>query len=326
MDLRSLESFALRHHGLVTRGESARVGIGKRAWYRAVESGLLVPVAPNVARMVGAPNSVEARVLAPILSLGRGVMASHRSAAFLWGAEMVGDDPVDLVASSRGRRLTLDGVVLHRPTDQLRLRPVRPRGVPATDPLRTLIDLGAVAPEATSVLLEHLVIMGSVTRRSVERTLAAHARPGRAGVTALRAAIEAWPFGDEPPDSTLEREVKDLCRRHGLPEPAFHALILGYEVDFAWLPERVILESDGWAEHGRDRTGFARDRERDPILIEAGWVILRFTWEQILFRPEWVVASQRPRLPARWVTPVSPRRPNHAAEQHGVPNSREARH
>jgi very-short-patch-repair endonuclease len=308
MDLRSLESFALRHHGLVTRVEAARVGIGKRAWFRAIDSGLLAPAAPNVARMVGAPGSVEARILAPILSLGRGVMASHRSAAFLWGAEVVGHDPVDLLASSRGRRLTLDGVVLHRPTDQRRLRPVRPRGVPATDPLRTLIDLGAVAPAATPVLLEHLIITGSVTRRSLERTLRAHARPGRAGVSVLRAAIEAWPFDDERPDSTLEREVKDLCRRHGLPEPAFHAVILGYEVDFAWLPERVILESDGWADHGRDRKGFARDRERDPILIEAGWVILRFTWEQIMFRAAWVAARLANVLRAR-----------------GVPNSREAR-
>jgi hypothetical protein len=107
-------------------------------------------------------------------------------------------------------------------------------------------------------------------------------------VSALRAALEAWPFGDEVPDSTLERAVKDLCCTFGLPEPDFHPIILGLEVDFAWWPERVILESDGWASHGRDRAGFARDRERDPLLIEAGWVVLRFTWEQITQRPAWV--------------------------------------
>lgn len=299
MDLRLLEPFARRHHALVTRGEAARVGIGKRAWYRALENGLLVPVAPNVARMVGAPDSVESRILGPILSLGRGALASHRSAAFLWGAAVLGDDPVDLLAGSRGRRLDLDGVMLHRPTDLRRLRPVQPRGIPATDPLRTLLDLGAVAPEATPVLLEQLVIAGSVTRRSVERTLVEHARPGRAGVTALRAAIAAWPFGDEPPDSKLEREVMDLCRRHCLPAPDFHPVILGFEVDFAWLPERVILESDGWADHGRDRRGFARDRERDPLLVEAGWLVIRFTWEQITARPEWVAARLRSVLSSR---------------------------
>ena len=82
--------------------------------------------------------------------------------------------------------------------------------------------------------------------------------------------------------------------RRATPSAAvFHPRILGYEVDFAYVEERVILECDGWASHGLDRKQFERDRERDQLLIAAGWVVLHFTWAQIARRPAWVAQSIR---------------------------------
>jgi very-short-patch-repair endonuclease len=96
--------------------------------------------------------------------------------------------------------------------------------------------------------------------------------------------------------------MADLCARFALPPPTFHPVICGFEVDFAWWLGHVIAECDGWESHGRDPRGFARDRERDPVLIENGWVVVRFTWEQIICRPVWTAERLRGVLASRSVS------------------------
>ena len=53
----------------------------------------------------------------------------------------------------------------------------------------------------------------------------------------------------------------------------------------------LIVETDGWATHGRRRRVFESDRERDVNLQVKGWRVLRFTWRQLTERPEWVAAQ-----------------------------------
>ena len=43
----------------------------------------------------------------------------------------------------------------------------------------------------------------------------------------------------------------------------------------------VMLECDGWAYHGLDRSNFERDRDRDAELTAAGWIVVRFTYRAI---------------------------------------------
>jgi very-short-patch-repair endonuclease len=47
---------------------------------------------------------------------------------------------------------------------------------------------------------------------------------------------------------------------------------------------------DGRAYHS-DRRAFERDRLRQNHLVLQGWLILRFTWEQITQRPQEVIAA-----------------------------------
>jgi very-short-patch-repair endonuclease len=64
------------------------------------------------------------------------------------------------------------------------------------------------------------------------------------------------------------------------------------EIDFAHLGLRIAIEVDGRAHH-TGRTAFERDRERQNILMLQGWLVLRFTWEQITQRPHEVLAAAR---------------------------------
>jgi very-short-patch-repair endonuclease len=289
----TLGRLAGRQHGLLTASQVRDHGWSRTAWYRACDAGLLIPLAPAVAALVGAPATPEQRILAAVLARRRPASASHRSAAYLWGVDIEGTDPVDITVDDRVCRLVLPWVQSHNPRDVDDLRPVRRRGIPTTNPLRVLVDLGQVAPDAVRGALEHFAVEGLVTGKAVRAALVRHGRKGRHGVGALRAAFDAWAIDGALPDSELERAMGALLAAHDLPPAVFHPRILGYEVDFAYLEEQVILECDGWAIHGLDRRQFERDRERDSALIAAGWVVLHYTWAQITRRPAWVARSIR---------------------------------
>jgi NADH:ubiquinone oxidoreductase 20 kD subunit and related Fe-S oxidoreductases len=64
-----------------------------------------------------------------------------------------------------------------------------------------------------------------------------------------------------------------------------------FHPDVLFEPERLVLEFDGRASH-QDSEQFLRDRERQNLLILAGYRVLRFTWEH-LDEPQYVVASIR---------------------------------
>src|SRR5688500_774796 len=125
MDLTTLDPFALAHNGLVTRRAVAAAGISDRQWYRALERGLLDPLHPNVARLPGSPRTAAQRVHAAVLAAGPGAMASHRSAAFLWGVPRPEDEEVDVLLPVRSRRADVRGAAIHRPRDLLDLTPSR---------------------------------------------------------------------------------------------------------------------------------------------------------------------------------------------------------
>jgi very-short-patch-repair endonuclease len=295
----AVRSLAVRQYGLITCTQAAELGHGRAAWYAGIRSGALHAIAPRVAALPGAVNCPAQRILAALLSAGSGAVASHRSAAHLWGVEGLADSPVDITFVDRNRKLTLPWVRVHTPTDHVDLRPVRRAGIPTTNPLRVLVDLGQVAPEVVPQALEHFLIAGTVSRSSVSGVLARHGRKGRSGVGALRAAHATLALGDRPPDSVLELRMAALLADHGLPPAHFHRRITGFEVDFAIEPGRVIIECDGWDSHGRDRRQFERDRARDAELSALGWIVLRFTWLQITRRPAWVASSIRRTIVSR---------------------------
>jgi hypothetical protein len=198
----TVRSIASRLHGLVTRAQLAEQGISRDAWYRAHRLGHLVAMAPRVASLPGAPPTPEQRILAAVLTAAPGAVASHRSAAYLWGCEWtVPDDPVDLTFTDRSRSVALPWIRAHTPTDVVDLRPVVRRRIPVTNPLRTIVDLGQVSPNSVLPALEHFLVSGTVSRGALLASLQRHARKGRNGVSALRAALDRWAIGDKPPDS-----------------------------------------------------------------------------------------------------------------------------
>jgi very-short-patch-repair endonuclease len=70
------------------------------------------------------------------------------------------------------------------------------------------------------------------------------------------------------------------------------------EVDFLWLDEKVIVETDGYRYH-RGRAAFEDDRRRDLQLRSSGFDVVRLTYRQVTDEPTRVIASLRQALSGR---------------------------
>jgi len=307
VNLSELDKLARRQHGIVTRNQT---GVSSSSWHRSLRSGRLIQIHPGVARLVGTSSTPEQRIIAGVLAAGPNAVASHRSAAHLHGIPSVGPPPVDVIVRPNIDRPTqagqapkvapLDDVIVHRPRDITRLKPARRDGIACTNILRTLVDLGAVAPDAVHGAVGHALTNDLASLDALETTLTAHARPGRAGIRALRSAIDDWALDAKPADSVLEPAFHRLVGRYGLPAVEFHPQIGGREVDFRIIGTPIIIECDGWRFHGRLRPQFERDKVNDGDYTSRGWVILRFTYRRITSRP-WEVANVIRRTVDRWV-------------------------
>jgi len=52
---------------------------------------------------------------------------------------------------------------------------------------------------------------------------------------------------------------------------------------------RIVIEADSFAWHG-DRAALRRDARRYDELVVDDWIVLRFSWEDVMFDPDWVRA------------------------------------
>ena len=102
----------------------------------------------------------------------------------------------------------------------------------------------------------------------------------------LRQLVEA---GRAFTRSEAELKMLRLIRSADLPTPRVNARVAGYEVDFLWPDQRLVVEVDGHAYHA-NRRAFERDRERDAALAAAGITVVRVTWRQLAGAPEAIVA------------------------------------
>jgi very-short-patch-repair endonuclease len=198
----------------------------------------------------------------------------------------------------RGRLPRPRGVVLHRSTD---LRPsdiTIHAGIPVTNPLRTILDLGAVVPPwAVEGALDAALAKRLVSLKGLQVLLDCVGRKGRRGAGVLRKLLEER--CGLVPDSVLEGQMHRICRRHGLPLPRFQYVVRRGErflakVDFAYPELKLAIEIDGYGPHS-SLEAFQHDRRRQNDLVEEGWTILRFTWDDLMNHPE-LVASRLLRL------------------------------
>lgn len=185
----------------------------------------------------------------------------------------------------------LDGVtILRRPDTTASDRPGEPSFVPARE---ALIDCLTVLPAGLGAdLLDAALQKRYVSPVELTRDITGRLGKGRLNSAGLRALLERATSGSR---SEAEHRMARLLRRSGtgpwVPNHPLHGSNgrVVAELDFAHLGLRIAIEVDGRAFHS-DRRSFEGDRWRQNALSVDGWLVLRFTWEQIVNRPDEVVA------------------------------------
>jgi hypothetical protein len=233
----------------------------------------------------GPPTGVEVlRRLGPTATL------SHEEAARHLGLELAADSGAARVTVPRNRsRLTVPGWRVVRADVPVQDVTLLPGGVRLTSALRTVADLARVLP------LQHAVVAADSALRQRLVTVQAlgqllGAALGR-GADRLRAVAG---HADPLSGSVLESLLRVLLATSGLPAPVSQYPVRNEagrvvaRVDLCWPAQRLVVEADGFAFHS-DRAAYRSDRVRMNELERLGWRVLRFTWEDVVNRPPYVV-------------------------------------
>jgi hypothetical protein len=164
------------------------------------------------------------------------------------------------------------------------------QGLRITTAARTVVDLARFRPYAEGVVVADAALHLGITTP--------------AQLVAVRDACRSWPginraakvieFADGAAESPLESRSRLALAIGKLPAPVLQAVILLRDggrarVDFLWAQWRVIGEADGRVKIQRPEDLWA-EKLREDALRELGYEVVRWTWDEIVNRPEMVVA------------------------------------
>jgi very-short-patch-repair endonuclease len=158
--------------------------------------------------------------------------------------------------------------------------------IPVTTVARTLVDLSdSKDAQDLAFMMHEAAYLGKF---SFEATWAAIARAnGRRNLGVLKEALELHLSGSAGTRSRLEKRFRRLVQGAGMPSPRSNIVVNGFEVDFYW--PGLCVEIDG-PPHMRPRSK-VDDRIRDAALRAAGYVVLRFSEDDLNDRPAMVLAE-----------------------------------
>lgn len=220
----------------------------------------------------------ERRWIAAVLACGTGAALSHRSAGALWGITTEVPGRTDI---SVRRRCEYRQPRIHARSRRtlLATEVTSHRGIPVTQPARTLLDLATeLKPRALERTVNEADKRDLIDPEGLRDALDDFA--GRPGVRALRALLDRHTF--RLSDSDLELLFRPIAVAAGLPTPLTKEQVNGFEVDFFWPDLGLVVETDGLRYH-RTPAAQARDRLRDQIHTAAGMTPLRFTHYQVKY-------------------------------------------
>jgi hypothetical protein len=285
---RAVAARARQQHGVVARSQLLELGMSDRGVAHRVAAGRLHRIHTGVYAVGHTVLGARGRWMAAVLACGPTAVLSHAAAGALWDLRRSETGTVDVTVPGTGGRQRRPGIRIHR-ARSLDGQTTRHDGVPVTTPARTILDLATTLDRrGIERLLDHAenARLGDV----IPLDALARAQAGHRGAAKVLALLNVHEPGTTPTRGELEELFLALCREAGLQRPLVNHFVEGFEADFVFPDQRLLVETDSWRHH-RSRDSFERDRRRDAEHAAAGWRILRFTWRQLEHEPRTVAAA-----------------------------------
>ena len=228
------------------------------------------------------PTADEARRAANALS---GVI-THTSAAAYYGWEMKHPPERPTVTVPRNRKVDQE----RRAGVDVKWRDIPPGDVRdgVTLPGPTVIDCAKTLP-----FDEALSIADSAFRHGdlnqPELLALAELVPSTGRAACLRVARAADGRAANPFESLLRAIALEIKGLHLVPQVVISQAGFVGRPDLVDVERRLVLEAESFEFHGR-RKALSKDCKRYNALGLFGWLVLRFSWEQVMFEPAYVAA------------------------------------
>lgn len=291
---RIIRELAGPQHGLVARYQLTSAGLHSQQVSRLVGRGALVHITPRVLKVSGSATSRWESVMAGILDVAYGAMASHHTAAAMWGVSGIAAEPVHVSVPRALRRHPPTAVTVHHLTVVPEDQRAALHEIPVTGPeLTTLLLFGSSKPYLGATALDHFLATRDSTVASMWHHLERMARRGRNGIVDMRSALETRSDGDMPPQSNNERRFEHITYRGGITSLERQVDVWGPgwigRVDYRdrWYRNLIVeVHSERYHSTTSHRR---RDAERLQRLRAAGYVVV-VVWDyEIWTTPELVL-------------------------------------
>jgi very-short-patch-repair endonuclease len=214
-------------------------------------------------------------------------VASHYSAAYLWGLLRFTPDVMHVTAPTRRRAKRR--FVVHFSSILAEEDRAVCQGIPVTAVPRVLLDLAIRArPEQLEGYLERAEDRDLLDVRAVEDVLARAG--GHRGRGRLAQALTIYRPDPAFTRSKFEQRFRRLVIADGLPAPSMNFNVAEYELDAYWPDLRFAVELDLFETHG-SRAAFERDHLRHEELKLLGIEMIRITRPRLDREPKAVMRN-----------------------------------
>ncbi len=283
-----LEWYLRRQSGVISCAQARVAGLSQDAVDRRVSSRRWERLHRGVYLAADHPYTDEVRMRAAVLWAGKDAVAHGVSAAWWHDLGPTLPGTVEVTVPRRRNPGRQSGVSVRR-RDLPYLDLIGVRDLWVTDVPLTVLEAAVTLSPHGSELLDRTL----QRRASFPAVYRAHCRnQGRRGSAE---ASRLLAVAADRAASHAERLLIRLLRAAQITGWKLGYPVGGYLVDVAFPAQRVAIEVDGWAWHmTADR--FVDDRRRQNAVVNLHWTVLRFTWHDLMDRPEGVVNEIRTAL------------------------------
>jgi very-short-patch-repair endonuclease len=288
-----LNQLANRQAGAFSRAQVRALGYGENVVTRRLAANEWRSLMPARGVYVRTATTItwETRVWAALLAVGEPCAIGIATAAAVWQWTPKRINDIDLVVPPRRYLRPPQGIRVSR-LNLDRTDVTKVAGLPITTRTRTLADCLRFLPIADAVtVLDRAQQVNRVNLKRVAEHLPARGTGTRQARQLLAAATGEHSPAERLATALLRQAKIGGWRMNHRVELAGRVVV----IDIAFVDALVAVEIDGWAYHS-DVDAFQRDRQRQNRLVAHGWRVLRFTYRDLVDRPDALVAEIRSAL------------------------------